>query len=184
VDEAGRGPLAGPVVAAAVILPDDTRLEGVQDSKLMTEKAREEAFWRIHDTAVSVGVGVVPPVYIDRHNILRASLEAMKRAIACLEPGPDYLLVDGNQYVPVRTPQRFIVKGDQRSISISAASVVAKVYRDNIMCSYDVRFPQYGFTRHKGYATADHRAALRVHGPCPIHRMTFRGVLGFDTLEA
>jgi ribonuclease HII len=176
VDEAGRGPLAGPVVAASVILCEDIALEGVRDSKKMTERAREEAFSMIHANALCVGIGVVSPEYIDTHNILKASLEAMKKAISCLDPQPDFLLVDGNQPVPVRTPQRAIVGGDRLSLSISAASVIAKVYRDRIMRAYDARFPQYGFQRHKGYGTAFHMEALRRYGPSPIHRMSFRGV--------
>jgi ribonuclease HII len=176
VDEAGRGPLAGPVVAASVILCDGVSLDGVQDSKMMTERAREEAFSVIHDNALSVGIGVVSPEFIDKHNILKASLEAMKRAISCLDPRPDFLLVDGNQPVPIPTPQRYIKKGDRLSLSISAASVIAKVYRDRIMCSYDKRFPRYGFRRHKGYGTPLHLDALRLYGPSPIHRMSFRGV--------
>ena len=177
VDEAGRGPLAGPVVAAAVILPEDAVLDGVQDSKQMTEKARLEAFSVIHERAFAVGVGVIPPAFIDEHNILNASLEAMRRAVSFLDPRADFLLVDGICPVPMRTPQRCLKQGDSRSLSISAASVIAKVYRDRIMCSLDARFPQYGFSSHKGYGTAAHLEALRRHGPCPIHRRSFRGVL-------
>ena len=176
VDEAGRGPLAGPVVAAAVVLPEGGILAGVQDSKKMTERAREEAFSVIHEVALGVGIGVVSPAYIDAHNILKASLEAMKRAVFCLTPRPDFLLVDGIHAVPVPIPQRCIKKGDRLSLSISAASVIAKVYRDRIMRSHDTRFPQYGFVRHKGYGTAGHLAALQRYGPCPIHRRSFRGV--------
>lgn len=177
VDEAGRGPLAGPVVAASVILPEGVSLAGVQDSKKMTDRAREAAFSVIHGSALSVGVGVVSPGFIDKHNILKASLEAMKRAIDCLDPRPDFLLVDGNQPIPTRTSQRYIVKGDRLSLSISAASVIAKVYRDRIMRSYDALFPQYGFQRHKGYGTAYHLDALSRYGPSPIHRLSFKGVL-------
>jgi ribonuclease HII len=177
VDEAGRGPLAGPVVAAAVVLPEDAALDGVQDSKQMTEKARTEAFSVICATALALGVGVIPPSYIDAHNILNASLEAMRRAVSFLESPPDFLLVDGICPVPTRTHQRCLKQGDRRSLSISAASVIAKVYRDRIMCSFDTRFPQYGFSSHKGYGTSAHFEALRRHGPCPIHRRTFHGVL-------
>jgi len=176
VDEAGRGPLAGPVVAAAVILPEDAALDGVRDSKQMTEKARSEAFSVIHEKAFAVGVGVIPPAYIDEHNILNASLEAMRRAVSFLDPRPDFLLVDGIHPVPMRAHQRCLKQGDSRSLSISAASVIAKVYRDRIMCSLDARFPQYGFSSHKGYGTSAHLEALRRHGPCPIHRRSFRGV--------
>ena len=176
VDEAGRGPLAGPVVAAAVILPEGLVLEGVRDSKEMTEKAREKAFPLIHERALSVGVGVVSAEEIDRINILQASLRAMKKAIVSLDPRPDFCLVDGIHAVPVPVPYRCLKQGDRRSHSISAASVVAKVYRDRIMCSFHERFPVYGFSENKGYGTAQHLAALRKQGACPIHRLTFRGV--------
>jgi len=176
VDEAGRGPLAGPVVAAAVILPEAVLLEGVRDSKEMTENGREKAFSLIHEKALSVGVGVVSAEEIDRSNILQASLQAMKQAILSLDPQPDFCLVDGIHPVPVPIPYRCLKKGDRRSHSISAASVVAKVYRDRIMCSFHERFPVYGFSENKGYGTAQHLAALREQGACPIHRMTFRRV--------
>lgn len=176
VDEAGRGPLAGPVVAAAVILPEGTVLEGVRDSKEMTEDGREKAFSLIQEKALSVGVGVVSAEVIDRINILRASLEAMKQAVLSLDPRPEFCLVDGIHPVPVSIPYRCLKKGDRRSHSIAAASVVAKVYRDRIMCSFHERFPVYGFSENKGYGTAQHLAALRERGACPIHRMTFRRV--------
>jgi len=176
VDEAGRGPLAGPVVAAAVILPEGVILEGVQDSKKMTESARERAFSVIHEKAVSVGIGVVGPAFIDEHNILNSSLEAMKKAVSYLEPSPDFLLVDGIQAVPLPVRQRCLKKGDRLSLSISAASVIAKVYRDRLMCSYETLFPRYGFSRHKGYGTAVHLEALTRYGPCAIHRRSFNRV--------
>ncbi len=176
VDEAGRGPLAGPVVAAAVILPEGIVVEGVRDSKEMTENGREKAFSLIHKKALSVGVGVVSAEEIDRSNILQASLQAMKQAILSLDPQPEFCLVDGIHPVPVPIPYRCLKKGDRRSHSISAASVVAKVYRDRIMCSFHERFPVYGFSENKGYGTAQHLAALRDKGACPIHRMTFRRV--------
>jgi ribonuclease HII len=176
VDEAGRGPLAGPVVAAAVILPEGVVLDGVRDSKEMTERARESAFPLIHEKALSVCVGVVSADDIDRTNILRASLEAMKRAILSLDPRPEFCLVDGIHPVPVPIPYRCLKKGDRRSHSISAASIVAKVYRDRIMCSFHEKFPVYGFSENKGYGTAQHLAAIREHGACAIHRTTFRGV--------
>jgi len=176
VDEAGRGPLAGPVVAAAVILPEGKTVEGVRDSKVMTEKAREEAFFRINEEALAVGVGVVSAKAIDETNILRASLEAMKRAVLSLMPFPDFLLVDGTCPVSMPTAQRCLVKGDRISLSVSAASVVAKVYRDRIMRSYHALYPRYGFSENKGYGTSAHLAAIRAHGACPIHRLTFRGV--------
>lgn len=178
IDEAGRGPLAGPVVAAAVILPPEKRLEGVTDSKQMSATARDEAFRLITAQALSVGVGVVSQGYIDAHNILRATLEAMRRAVNALEPYPDFLLVDGIHKVPLPVRQLCIKKGDSRSRSISAASVVAKVYRDRIMEAYHLQFPDYGFHLHKGYGTAGHLEALRRIGHCPVHRTTFRGVIG------
>ena len=176
VDEAGRGPLAGPVVAAAVILPEEAILGGVRDSKAMTAKAREEAFSLVNVTALAIGVGVVSAKHIDECNILKASLDAMKHAVLCLEPAPDFLLVDGTHPVPVPTPHRCLVGGDRISLSVSAASVVAKVYRDRIMRSYHAMYPQYGFLENKGYGTTGHLAAIKAHGACPIHRKTFRGV--------
>ena len=177
VDEAGRGPLAGPVVAAAVIIPKGISLPGVKDSKKMTEKAREKAFSLIHEKALAIGIGVISHRSIDESNILVASLNAMKRALLTLEPAPEFVLVDGIQKVPINIPQRCIKKGDQLSKSISAASIVAKVYRDRIMCSYHDLFPEYGFNQNKGYGTNHHLMALRQHGPCPIHRITFKGTV-------
>ncbi|MFP4036233.1 MAG: ribonuclease HII [Desulfobacteraceae bacterium] len=177
VDEAGRGPLAGPVVAAAVILQPGRPMNGVTDSKAMTEKARERAFILICEQAAALGIGVVPASYIDEHDILTASLEAMRIAVSFLDPSPEFLLVDGNHQVPVRLSQKCLKKGDRLSRSISAASVIAKVYRDRIMCSCDKSFPGYGFTRHKGYGTRRHLSALKELGPCRIHRKTFRGVV-------
>jgi ribonuclease HII len=176
IDEVGRGPLAGPVVAAAVIMPEGIFLSGIKDSKLMTEKARESAFSVIVETAVAVGIGVVSHQFIDRSNILKAALEAMKMAILSLDPAPKFVLVDGNQKIPVTIPQKCIVKGDRYCHSISAASVIAKVYRDRMMCTFDAMFPEYGFVQNKGYGTARHYESLGQFGPCPIHRMTFRGV--------
>ncbi len=176
VDEAGRGPLAGPVVAGAVILPQGVELAGVTDSKKMNARAREQAFPGIHEAALTTGIGVVSHRYIDEFNILKASLEAMRRAIMALDPLPDFLLIDGISSVPMSIPQRCLKKGDLISRSISAASVLAKVYRDRIMLRYHEMYPKYGFDKHKGYGTARHMEAIRQHGPSPIHRMTFRGV--------
>jgi ribonuclease HII len=176
VDEVGRGPLAGPVAAAAVIFPAGTILQGIKDSKAMTEKARDEAFSLIIQKALAISVGVVSHRFIDETNILKASLEAMKRAVLSLGPAPEYLFVDGIHPVPVNIPQDCLKKGDQRCLSISAASVVAKVYRDRIMRSYHERFPEYGFHQNKGYGTKRHFQAIQRHGPCPIHRLSFRGV--------
>lgn len=180
VDEAGRGPLAGPVVAAAVILPEGIDLAGVRDSKKMTAKAREEAFLVIQHHALGSGIGVVSHGHVDKFNVLRASLEAMSRAVLALEPQPEFLLVDGINGVPLQIPQWCIKKGDQISKSISAASVIAKVYRDRIMDSYHERYPAYGFAKHKGYGTRAHLETLRKFGPCPVHRLTFKGVLQVD----
>jgi ribonuclease HII len=176
VDEAGRGPLAGPVVAAAVIVPEGIELPGVKDSKAMTEKAREKAFSVINRKALTTSIAVVSHNYIDEFNILKASLEAMKRAVLALDPAPEYLLVDGIHAVGVSIPQKCLKKGDQISLSISAASVMAKVYRDRIMRSFHEVFPQYGFCENKGYGTRRHLMGIRRYGPCPIHRLTFRGV--------
>lgn len=184
VDEAGRGPLAGPVVAAAVIIPQGTELAGIRDSKKMTPKAREEAFSVIHREALATGIGVVPHKYIDEFDILKASLEAMRRAVLALDPQPEFLLIDGIHSVPLPVPQRCLKKGDEISRSISAASVVAKVYRDRIMHSYHTMYPVYDFDKNKGYGTRQHLAALRRHGACPLHRLTFKGVPGFDEGKA
>lgn len=177
VDEAGRGPLAGPVVAAAVILPEGLIIPGVKDSKKMTEKARIKAFSEINNTAVAIGIGVVSHSYIDESNILKASLAAMKEAVNNLDIIPDYLLVDGIFEIPVSIDQRCIKKGDARSMSISASSIMAKVYRDRIMYSYHEQYPEYDFHKNKGYGTAKHLGALKKHGPSPVHRISFRGVL-------
>jgi ribonuclease HII len=176
IDEAGRGPLAGPVVAAAVILPYGAELVGVKDSKKLSAVRRAALFTLIHDRALAVGVGVADHLLIDRINILQATLVAMSRAVAALEPSPDYLLIDGITPVPVPIPQRVLKKGESASISIAAASIVAKVTRDRLMDDYDRLYPGYGFADHKGYGCAAHRAAIAVLGPCPIHRETFRGV--------
>ena len=176
VDEAGRGPLAGPVVAAAAIIPEGVTLSGVKDSKKMTEKAREAAFELINERAHSISIGVISNRYIDKSNILKASLEAMKQAVLSLEPIPEFVLVDGIHKIPIIIPQKCIKKGDQLSQSISAASIMAKVYRDRIMRSYHELFPEYGFHQNKGYGTARHLAALGKYGPSPVHRLTFKGV--------
>jgi ribonuclease HII len=180
VDEAGRGPLAGPVVAAAVMIPQGVPLTGIKDSKMMTEKARDNAFPVIQNQAMTIGVGVVSHRYIGKFNILKAALEAMRRAVVAMDPQPEFLLVDGIQKVSLPIPQRCLKKGDQLSRSISAASVVAKVYRDRIMRSYHEMYPVYDFTKNKGYGTRTHLAALRQYGPSPIHRLTFKGVLQGD----
>jgi len=176
VDEAGRGPLAGPVVAAAVILPERFDLPGLNDSKQLSEKHRERLYPLIRAQALAVGIGVAHPEEIDRVNILQATLRSMERAVGRLNVPPDFLLIDGNVKVPLDLPQQTLVKGDARSLSIAAASVVAKVVRDRIMNGFDRIFPGYGFARHKGYGSAAHLEALARLGPCPCHRRTFGGV--------
>lgn len=176
IDEAGRGPLAGPVVAAAVILPADFSLPGLTDSKQLSEKKREAFYPLIHQQAVAVGIGAARTREIDRLNILQATLLAMQRAIGRLAVEPDHLLIDGITPLPVTTSQQTLKKGDSRSLSIAAASVVAKVVRDRIMRSLDRQHPAYGFARHKGYGTARHRQAIADFGPSGHHRLTFAGV--------
>lgn len=176
VDEVGRGPLAGPVVAAAVLLPDDFQPDGINDSKKLSARQRAAAFERICRQAAGIGLGVIDAEIIDRINILQASLLAMATAIDQLDPSPDYLLVDGNQ--PVKRPikQTTLIRGDSRSVSIAAASIVAKVTRDRLMETYHRLYPAYGFARHKGYPTRAHRETLLALGGCPIHRRSFNGV--------
>ena len=173
IDEAGRGPLAGPVVAAAVVLPDRYSHPDINDSKKLTSRSRELLFEVIRADALAVGIGVVDSRVIDELNILRATLLAMREAVADLKVVPDCLLVDGNQSVPLEIPQETIVKGDGRSVSIAAASIVAKVSRDRIMEIYHRQFPYYNFFKNKGYGTAEHRRAIREHGFCKIHRRSF-----------
>ena len=177
VDEVGRGCLAGPVVAAAVILPCNLQGEGITDSKALSPAERERLDGLIRKKALAVSVAQVDAPEIDSINILRASLRAMKLAVDGLDPRPRSILVDGNQPIPHSIPQKTVVHGDSVSCSIAAASIVAKVFRDRLMERFSEEFPQYNFRRHKGYATKEHRQAIRVHGPCPIHRRSFRGVL-------
>lgn len=175
VDEAGRGCLAGPVVAAAVVLGPDVRLPGLDDSKKLSPAAREALLPQIEREAIAVAVGQCSPAEVDRLNVLWAAMEAMRRAAAALPAPPDALLVDGNTQVPnAPCPQETVVKGDGLSLSIAAASVVAKVTRDRIMVEMDAAFPVYGWAGHKGYPTAAHYAALAEHGPSPHHRRSFR----------
>jgi ribonuclease HII len=173
VDEAGRGPLAGPVVAAAVIFSPEFRNKEINDSKKLSAAKRETLYDIIRNEAIAVGVGVVESDVIDQINILRASLQAMSEAVQELDTLPDYLLVDGLHRVPLLTPQKPIVKGDALSISIAAASIIAKVSRDRIMEMYHRQFPQYNFIRNKGYGTGEHRIALKEFGMCKIHRRSF-----------
>ena len=174
VDEAGRGPLAGPVCAAAVILPPDLELEGLNDSKKLSEKRREALYPLICEQALAYGIAFASEQEIDELNILQATFLAMRRAVGQLGQKPDLALVDGNREpdfgdIPVRT----IIKGDSRSANIAAASILAKVTRDRFMLEQDAAYPQYGFAVHKGYGTQKHYAALREFGPCPIHRRSF-----------
>ena len=186
VDEAGRGPLAGPVVSAAVILPADFSVAGVTDSKQLTPLKRSLLYEEIYRCALSIGIGIVDPVEIDRINILQASLTAMAMAVENLNPLPDLLLIDGNVLIapcrfnncPENLKQKTIVGGDAKSISISAASIVAKVTRDSIMTGYHLDYPEFGFPSHKGYATKAHLAAIAQFGCCPIHRRSFKGAGG------
>jgi ribonuclease HII len=176
IDEAGRGPLAGPVVAAAVILPEDYDLPGLNDSKQLSEKKRTRLFPLIRQQALAVGLGVAAAELVDDINILQATLRAMALAVERLRLPADFLLIDGITPLPYGLPQLTLKQGDSRSASIAAASVIAKVVRDRMMLGYHRRYPAYGFDRHKGYGSQSHRDAIAAHGPCPIHRRTFAGV--------
>ena len=178
IDEAGRGPLAGPVVAAAVVIAPDRRIKGLADSKLLPPERREELFAVIQERALAVGVGVVAHGTIDRINILQATRQAMAEALAALAIVPELVITDFVALAGLPCPQRNLVAGDRRCASVAAASIVAKVTRDRLMIEADRQFPEYGFARHKGYATPEHLAALDRHGPCPIHRRSFSGVVG------
>jgi len=175
VDEAGRGCLAGPVVAASVILPPNLALPEITDSKKLTPKKRETVFKQILEKAISVGIGICSPAEVDELNILWASMEAMRRAVEQLNPLPDYLLIDGNRIIPnCPFPAEAIVKGDARSQCIGAASIIAKVTRDLMMQALHTSYPDFGFDEHKGYPTQAHYVAIALHGPTPEHRRTFR----------
>jgi ribonuclease HII len=176
IDEAGRGPLAGPVVAAAVILPENCMLEGLNDSKKLTASQRERLFHLIHQKALSIGIGVVAHRIIDEINILEATKKAMLKAVSRLSRMPDFLLIDGRTPLDIPIKQATLVKGDSRCASIAAASIIAKVLRDRIMNGFDRIFPHYEFASHKGYATRAHINAIKNHGVCSIHRKTFKRV--------
>ncbi len=176
VDEAGRGPLAGPVVSAAVIFPLEFRDSNITDSKKLSPKKRDRLYVKIYDLAVSVGIGIIDPVEIERINILQASLLSMAMAVKNLAPQPDFLLIDGTFGIPSQICQEPIPHGDSLSISIAAASIVAKVTRDRIMVGYHLYYPEYGFPGHKGYPTKAHKEAIKKFGCSPIHRRCFRGV--------
>lgn len=174
VDEAGRGPLAGPVVAAAVIFPKEVYLEGVDDSKKLSPHRREQLFPLIHERAVGVGIGVVSHEEIDRINIYQASILAMKKALDQLSIVPSLILADGNSFSHETLRFENIIKGDARSFTIASASIIAKVTRDSLMREYDRLFPGYGFAKHKGYGTREHVEAIRRNGLCEIHRRSFK----------
>lgn len=173
IDEAGRGPLAGPVFAAAVILPEHADIPGLNDSKKLSAKKREELFAVIESTALSYGIGFATEQEIDKINILQATFRAMKRACDALSVHPDLALVDGNRIPPMDVPVRTIIKGDSLSANIAAASILAKVSRDRLMLQVDELYPEYGFAKHKGYGTALHIEMLQKFGPSPVHRRSF-----------
>ncbi len=185
IDEAGRGPLAGPVVAAAVIIPEGFQATGITDSKRLSAAARERAYERIVEDCL-FAIGSAEPDEIDRINILQATYAAMRRALAALPEPADFVLVDGLPVPNLHPHCRALVKGDSLSLSIAAASIVAKVTRDRILCEADKTYPQYGFAGHKGYGSAAHLAALAAYGPCPLHRRSFGPVaqqaLRFDSI--
>jgi ribonuclease HII len=180
IDEAGRGPLAGPVVAAAVVLKGNTRIKGLRDSKKVPEKERESLFIEIQDTALDIGIGIVNHEDIDRINILRASKLAMKLAVENLSELPDFLVIDAISLPSIPIKQLFPIKGESVSASVAAASIIAKVTRDRLMLEYHNQYPQYNFNKHKGYSTKEHMELIQLYGPCPIHRKSFCKVM---TLE-
>lgn len=176
-DEAGRGPLAGPVVAASVILPTTCQHSVFLDSKILRHKRRVELETLLFAMGAAIGIGIVSEQDIDRINILQASLLAMKRAVESMSgPAPDFILVDGKFTIPLAISQEALIKGESKSASIAAASIVAKVTRDRLMDSLHAQYPLYNFLKNKGYPTREHRLAIATHGPCPVHRRTFRGV--------
>jgi ribonuclease HII len=181
VDEVGRGPLAGPVVAAAVLFPPGIYVPGVTDSKKLTPKQRESLFPQIRRQAFSLGLGFLGPQEIDRLNILQASLRAMEAAVFHLQQKPDLVLVDGNRPLNLPFAQTCLIQGDRLSHAIGAASIIAKVVRDKLMESWDCRFPQYHFHKNKGYGTQDHLSTLKRCGPCPLHRLSFKGTVSPET---
>ncbi len=183
VDEVGIGPLAGPVVAAAVVLRCDKRIRGLDDSKKLSDRNRKELFGVIINSSLSVGIGIVDSPAIDRINILQASLRAMRAAVEALSEKPDHILVDGIRKIPgIAAPQTAIMHGDRTSSAIATASIVAKVFRDRLMEVYDLIYPHYGFSSHKGYGTKRHIKVLKKFGPAPIHRRSFQPVI--DCLTA
>jgi ribonuclease HII len=174
VDEAGRGPWAGPVVAAAVIFPPHISIPGINDSKKLSAKQREKYFYKIHEVALAIGVEIVDHTEIDSTNILKATFKAMEGAVLSLHIKPELVLIDGHLKVPgIKIEQESIIDGDQKSASIAASSIIAKVTRDRIMVEFSKKYPQYGFENHKGYGTKEHQNALLSYGPCEIHRKSF-----------
>ncbi len=173
IDEAGRGPLAGPVCAAAVILPRDAVIEGINDSKKLSEKKREKLFDEIIKTAIAYSVQFADAKVIDDINIKNATHLAMSNAVQALQIKPDYLIIDGNDRVPYPVPYEYIIKGDAKSQTIAAASILAKVSRDRLMKELDKQYPQYKFAKHKGYGTQEHMQAIRTYGTCELHRQSF-----------
>ena len=174
IDEAGRGPLAGPVVVAAAIMPRDSMIEGVNDSKKVSEKKREKLYDLITDEAIAYGVGIIDQKEIDRINILNATKEGLTMAVKELNPKPDLIIVDALSKIDTEgIPYKSIIKGDAKCYSIACASIIAKVTRDRIMRQWDEVYPQYGFIKHKGYGTAAHIAAIKEYGLCPLHRLSF-----------
>lgn len=176
IDEAGRGPLAGPVVAAVAIFPPFKKIEGIRDSKKLSPKRREHLFELINREALDWGVGIVSERIIEEINILQATRLAMTKAIQNLKISPEFLLIDGPIHLDVDISQKPIIRGDEQSFSIGAASIIAKVLRDRLMRKYHRLFPEYGFNEHKGYPTPKHLDALQTYGPCPIHRRTYEPV--------
>lgn len=176
VDEVGVGPLAGPVVAAAVIFPKGTRIRGIDDSKVVPAPLREQLAATIGDRALGIGIGIVDVEDVDRLNVYRAALEAMRRAVLALPDPPEHVVVDARQIPGLTMPQTALIDGDARCYSVAAASIVAKVTRDRLMRDLDARYPQYGFRENMGYGTPRHLAAIEQHGPCPVHRRSFAPV--------
>ncbi|KPK00506.1 MAG: ribonuclease HII [Desulfobacterales bacterium SG8_35] len=179
LDEVGRGPLAGPVVAACVILDENCDYRAFVDSKVINADNRTRLYKELQINGATIGVGIVSETDIDRINILQASLLAMKKAVHALPLQPDFLLVDGNQKIPTTIPQQTLVKGESKSASIAAASIVAKVVRDELMDQYHLHYPEYNFQQNRGYPTLEHRQAIKTHGPCAIHRRSFKCVKEF-----
>ena len=180
IDEAGRGPLAGPVVAAAVILKGEIRIKGLRDSKKVPERERESLFSEIRDSVIDIGIGIVGPEDIDRLNILRATRLSMQLAVENLSAPPDLLVIDAVSLPSVPIKQMSPIKGESVSASVAAASIIAKVTRDHLMLEYHNQYPQYNFKKHKGYSTKEHMELIQLHGPCPIHRKSFCKVMSLE----